>query len=369
MKNFTYFILAGLFTLILPDINAQTTRPVYPGTTKPVRVAPTDRITSPPSRCGTMEALEAYFRANPEARAIAERNANVFAPETTQGQNQRTQTVITIPVVFHIVASAARQAQVTDADVLWQLNALNQDYSGANADSTNGTGFYPVRAYNGYCQIRYCLAQRNALDLPSNGIDRVVSTLTTAQNCGNTNLIKHASSGGADAWDPTRFFNVWVGEFNTCLLGIATFPGTGPANEQGVDIDFEGFSNNPAYVHPLFALGRTLAHEAGHYWGLYHIWGDDAGCTNSDFRQLPGTCTLPASLAGTTIDQTVGDTPNQGSETTNCPSGVRTDACTGSAPGINYQNYMDYTQDACYSMFTQKQVDRMQWVLDNCRAS
>jgi hypothetical protein len=38
-------------------------------------------------------------------------------------------------------------------------------------------------------------------------------------------------------------------------------------------------------------------------------------------------------------------------------------------PQVNYQNYMDYTNDACYSMFTLKQVDRMQYVLDNCLAS
>jgi hypothetical protein len=368
LKNFTYLLLAGLFSFILLDSNAQTQRFLDPSSTKPVRTSQSSRILRE-NRCGTMEALEAYFRANPEARAMAERNKNVFAPETPQGQNQRVQVVSTIPVVFHIVGNATRQAQVTDADILWQLNALNQDYAGANADSTNGVGFYPIRAKKDYCVIRYCLAQRNALDLPSNGIERVVSTLNSTQNCGNNNLVKHTSSGGADAWDPTRFLNIWVGEFGLCLLGVATFPGTGAANEQGLIVSYEGFSNNPAYVDPAFALGRTASHELGHYWGLYHIWGDETTCTNSDFRQLPGTCLLPASLAGGATDQAIGDTPNQLGLTSDCPSGVRTDACSAIAPGINYQNYMDYTEDACYSMFTMKQADRMQWVLDNCRAS
>lgn len=321
-----------------------------------------------------MEGLETYLRNHPEQVAMSEAAQRNVPPPTS---NQRVESIVTVPVVFHIVGSAARQAQVTDADVVWQLNKMNEDYSGANADSTNAAyGFYPIRAYNGYCQIRYCLAQRNGLDLPANGIDRVVSTLTGTQNCndvntqGNATLVKHAASGGADAWDPTRFLNIWVGEFGPCLLGIATFPGTGAANEQGVVVSYEGFSNNPAYVDPAFALGRTAVHESGHYWGLLHIWGDESGCTNSDFRQIGGsTCVYPANLGGSATDQSIGDTPNQGAQTTNCPSGARTDACTGSAPGINYQNYMDYTEDACYSMFTLKQVDRMQYTLDNCRAS
>ena len=154
-----------------------------------------------------------------------------------------------------------------------------------------------------------------------------------------------------------------------CLLGIAQFPGTGNANEFGVLLAYEGFSNNPAYVDPSFNLGRTLQHEIGHCFGLYHIWGDESGCTNSDFRQLTGTCVLPASLAGTTTDQAAGDTPNQAGATGGCPSGAVTDACSGVSPGFNYQNYMDYTNDACYSMYTKKQVDRMQWILDNCLAS
>jgi hypothetical protein len=181
-------------------------------------------------------------------------------------------------------------------------------------------------------------------------------------------MLKHTAQGGIDAWDPTRFFNVWVGEVGNCLLGVAQFPGTGSPSEDGVVLAFEGFGNNPAYVDPSFNLGRTLPHEAGHCFGLYHIWGDESGCTNSDFRQLTGSCLLPASLAGGATDQSVGDTPNQAGATGGCPSGVQTDACSGVAPGFNYQNYMDYTNDACYSMFTKKQVDRMQYVLDNCLA-
>ncbi len=320
-----------------------------------------------------MEGLEKYFKLHPEARALAEQNKNRFAP-ASQREIQRAQATVTIPVVFHIVGNATRQSQVTDADVLWQLNKMNEDFSGANPDSSNAVPFYPIRAKKDYSRIRFCLAQRTPGNTQTNGINRVVSSLTETQNCndvnnnGNATLIKHTVSGGADAWDTDKYLNIWVGEFSSCLLGVATFPGTGLAEEQGIVIDFGGFSNNPAYTEPQYASGRTVVHETGHYFGLYHTW-DDAGCSSSDFRQLPGSCLLPAGLAGGTTDQTIGDTPNQDTETTSCPTGVVTDACSSVSPGKNYQNYMDLTEDACYSMFTVKQIDRMQWILDNCRAS
>jgi hypothetical protein len=86
--------------------------------------------------------------------------------------------------------------------------------------------------------------------------------------------------------------------------------------------------------------GKTLTHEIGHYFNLYHIWGDDNGtCSGSD---------------------QVEDTPNQSNSTGTCPTGIVTDRCTPTAPGIMYQNYMDYTSDGCLSMFTKMQVTRME---------
>ncbi|HET9747023.1 MAG TPA: choice-of-anchor J domain-containing protein [Chitinophagaceae bacterium] len=357
MKKFTFLAFTAL--LLLGSSNSfaqQRTQPINP--------------TSERLHCATMEALELYFQQNPAARELAEQNKNRFAPESSN-RTSRTGVVVEIPIVFHIVGNSTRLAQVTDADVLWQLNKLNEDFRGANADSTNATAFYPVRAYRDYCQIQFCLAQRDPNNLPTNGITRTPSTLTGTTLCSgnNYNMLKHTAQGGIDAWDPTRYLNVWVGEVGECLLGIAQFPGAGNADEFGVVLAFDGFGNNPAYVDPSFNLGRTLPHELGHCFGLFHLWGDESGCVNSDFRQLSGSCILPASLAGTTGDQSIGDTPNQAGATAGCPSGVQTDACSGTAPGFMYQNFMDYTNDACYSLFTQKQVDRMQWVLDNCLAS
>jgi hypothetical protein len=315
-------------------------------------------------RCGTMEALELYFQKNSQARAIAEQNKNIRPASNSARENSRTQAIMTIPVVVHLVLPAADMAKVTEADVIWQINKMNEDFSGLNGDSTNAALFYAER---GHSQIRFCLAKQDANGNPTNGIDRVTSSITNFSDVTVSDL-KHASLCGADAWDPTRYFNIWVAK-STELVGIATLPGTGPANEQGIAIALDGFSNNPAYVTPAFNRGRTAVHETGHYLGLYHIW-DEAGCTTSDFRQLSGSCLVAGpDIVGSASDTTVGDTPNQDRATFGCFNGVKVDACRATSPGIQYQNFMDYTDDACYSMFTRLQVKRMEYVLINCRAS
>jgi hypothetical protein len=94
--------------------------------------------------------------------------------------------------------------------------------------------------------------------------------------------------------------------------------------------------------------GRTLTHEAGHYFYLYHIWGDENACAGTDF---------------------VDDTPNQATLTTGCPGGtIVTDGCSPVSPGILYQDYMDYTDDACMALFTRGQVERMETALRDYRA-
>ncbi len=52
--------------------------------------------------------------------------------------------------------------------------------------------------------------------------------------------------------------------------------------------------------------------------------------------------------------------PIQGDYTSGCPSGAKTDACTPTAPGVIYEDYMDYSYDNCLVMFTVDQVARMQ---------
>lgn len=312
-------------------------------------------------KCGSMEVYERFIKENQD-----------LIQRTTQNQQQsvtngtyRTNAIVTIPIVVHIVLPNPNQ--ISNADVQSVLDKWNLDFSGLNADSTNGANFYSVR---GHSNLRFCLAKRTPSGTLTSGIERRSSNI--AFTTGANDPIKSFALGGLDSWNNTQYMNVWVGVNNGGILGYATFPGTATAAQDGLVINSQSFSLNPCYSIPQYNLGRTTLHEIGHYLGLWHLWGDETACVGDDFRQLGGTVQFPTGLfnpagqGNTTSD--VGDTPNQAGATTNCPTGVVTDACATAAPGKMYQNYMDYTGDACYSMFTNKQVARMEWIIDNPRS-
>jgi hypothetical protein len=290
--------------------------------------------------------------------------------------NFRLTTLITVPVVVHIVLQ--NPYMITDADVAKQIQILNESFAGLNADSANiPSQFQSVR---GHSQIQFCLARRTPSGTLSTGIDRRVSSTGSDANA-TTDPIKYTAQGGLDAWDPNQYLNYWVGRDGTGngILGYTQFPSstTDPISSDGVYINYVAWGINSCYVNSPYNKGRTAVHETGHYFGLLHTWGDDVGCQGDDFADLTtagSSCALPtglynpSGLGNTPAD--IGDTPNQGDQSSTCPSTlIKTDSCNKTAPGIMYQDFMDYTNDACLTMFTKKQVERMEWVLSHCRAT
>lgn len=295
--------------------------------------------------CATMNRLENLWQRQPELKTKFTQQLDEFNKTVDQGnyrggaitgQNHgaSVETPYTIPVVFHIVST--NPAAVTDAQILAQLSVLNEDFAGANADSIQIPDYFKPLA--GKSGIRFCLAVRNPDGEPATGINRVTTTKSSFSY--QNDPVKYAASGGADSWDTDLYLNIWICTLSDNLLGYATFPEDGVPQAQGVVIDYRGLPGG-AYVN--YNGGKTLSHEVGHYFNLYHIWGDDDGaCTGSDY---------------------VTDTPNQADASTGCSSGIKTDNCTTSGNGIMYQNYMDYSYDNCLVLFTAQQVTRMEAAL------
>ncbi|GGB80056.1 M43 family zinc metalloprotease [Dyadobacter sediminis] len=294
-------------------------------------------------RCGSMSLLNKRFQERPDLKVLFNqreaRLKQIINARIAAGKSMKTTAEVTIPVVFHVVLT--RQSLVTDEQILAQLDTINKDYAGLNAGAEKiPLYFKPLFGQSG---IRFCLAQRTPDDVPSTGIVRY-TTLKSSFDY-TTNQLKHAESGGADAWDTDRYLNIWITDLSSTTLGYATFPDDGVPDEQGVAIDY---SSLPGGSATGYNQGKTLTHELGHYFSLYHIWGDDNGtCTGTD---------------------EVEDTPNQSNSTSTCRTGIVTDRCTPSAPGIMYQNYMDYTPDACLYMFTKMQVARMEAAYETYRS-
>lgn len=301
-----------------------------------------------PLRCGTELYYEQLFRNNPNLKQQFELNQKLLSRKGITLQAQRIESLSdTIPIAIHVVASSAVQKLVTDAVIQSQIDVLNEDYQGRNADSIRiPAAFKPLY---GKSRLVFQLAKTNPYGEPTNGISRKITNNTYNSNTADN--AKFGYSGGEDAWNPAQYLNIWIVSFGESgLLGISVFPGDPrPLTYHGFVCDYRAFGRGAPYLDSLYNKGRTTTHEIGHFFNLQHIWGDDGGsCTGTDF---PG-------------DSLHDDTPNQANAVYGNPDPkgtgvVVTDACSPIAPGIMYQNYMGYCDDSVMVLFTNGQQYRM----------
>ncbi len=315
----------------------------------PQLVAQQDRI-----RCGTMEYLEKQKKADPtlEARMnLQEEHLQKFITSMKWSESKSlnkgkpvkpppppppppTIQSITIPVVVHVIYDPSIPAQnISVQRIVGQIDITNSDYAGLNPHSM-GSFLSTLKANT---QIQFCLAKRAPNGAPTNGIEYRTTTLTDFPP---DNSVKHFSTGGLDAWDPTRYLNIWVCNLQT-YAGYAQFPTTGLNATYGVVVAYSCFGfTDPTTIYR--GGGACTTHEIGHCLNLRHIWGDDGtACTGTDY------CDDTPNQAGSTLSWTI-------------ISGEVTDACSPVTPGIMYQNFMDYTRDIAQANFTPDQTLRMQ---------
>ena len=207
---------------------------------------------------------------------------------------------VTVPVYVHVMAAADGTGDVSDKQIRDQVAVLNTTFGGGESTAAADLG------------ITFTLA----------GTDRFYNDAW--HNDQNSNQYRKATrQGGADA------LNIWLVEFN--YLGIATFPWD-YSNQGGIDGIRVLWSSLPGGTERNYNLGETATHEAGHWFGLFHVF--QGGCKDGD---------------------EVADTPAQSIATNGCPEGQ--DSCAGG--GLDsIHNYMDYSYDSCYDQFTPGQAAR-----------
>jgi hypothetical protein len=279
--------------------------------------------------------------------------------------------VLTIPVVFHVVHNTAEQ-NLPDSVLLSQLQILNEDFRRQNADAVDTRDiFMPVAADT---EIEFRLATIDPNGNPTNGITRTHTTRTgfTLNIFSNDNTldeVKRSADGGKDAWDPTRYLNIWICNITPTFLGQVmgmAYPPSGlhnwPTGQEAPQVQVDGVvvhyptvgANNPQHMADNVAynnLGRTMVHEVGHYLGLRHIWGDE---------MFADPCSE---------DDGIDDTPRSGGADNNACN-LNANTCGAGQPDDlpdMIENYMEYTRDNCYNMFTNGQKEHMRWVLQNRR--
>ncbi len=262
--------------------------------------------------------LDQYIQNNQSALNIAAKTSN-----------------ITIPVVIHILYNTAAQ-NISDAQATSQFAVLNNDFQGLNTDRINTPSTFTNVL--GSAGITFCLAQRDPSGNPTTGI---IHKSTTTTSFTTDNKIKSSATGGDDAWDVTKYVNIWVGNISGGILGYGEFPTGTLSNTYGLVLNY--VCTGVTATGAPYNLGRTGTHEFGHCFNLAHIWGDEAACAADD---------------GLT------DTPQQKDKNFGVPTFPQGTAAAGgccSAASVSsmYMNYMDYTDDAAMYMFTQQQCARM----------
>jgi len=296
----------------------------------------------PPRRrsCGTMDVHRRLLSESAEYRAARAAIENATLQRVALAPEARFAGVARIPVVVHVVWNTAAQ-NISDAQVTSQIDVLNRDFRATNPDvSTVPSVFSGLVADS---RIEYFLATIDPSGNPTNGITR---TSTSTVSFSDDDAVKSAATGGADPWPADHYLNIWVCQLGGGLLGYAQFPG-GPAQTDGVVILHTGFGTTGTATAP-FDLGRTVTHEIGHYFNLFHIWGDDGtGCAGSD---------------------QVDDTPNQAGPNFGVPTFPHV-SCGNGPNGDLFMDYMDYVDDAAMVMFTHGQAARMEACIDTVRSS
>ncbi len=311
-----------------------------------------------PDKCGFVYTMN-QARNNGFNDARYEQELGLLINQRRQMNNFLPPSVIyTIPVIFHISydgnteSSTGTGANISQLQINAQIEQLNRDF----ADLSGSV--YGVAEDMG---VRFVAARvdpsGNLLCEP--GIERInwrsrtgwldPSTLGSTSSVSNhySTIVKPQS-----IWNPYQYLNIWLGNFSASgLLGYATFPGlsTLPGlNDAETDLTAGivvlsgtvGSQILPGTAIP-YHTGRTMTHELGHFFGLRHITGD-ASCG----------------------DDYCGDTPPQSALTSGCPAAGTLNNCTPSVPKM-FENYMDYSSDACLNTFTLNQSERCQVVMLN----
>ncbi len=277
--------------------------------------------------CSAPEILENLLKSDPEMQQrmeAIERRTQEFVQRTPSVTER---TVINIPIVVHVVYNSVAE-NISDAQVQSQIDVLNKDFRKLNAEAASiPAAFLNIAAD---VEINFCLAKVTPSGTPTNGIDRYQTAKTSWSS---NDDMKRPTKDGAASWDGTRYLNIWVCNLGSGSLGYSSFPGS-PLSTDGVVIDYRYFGT--INTRAPFHLGRTTTHEVGHWMNLFHIWGD--------------------TRCG---DDHVDDTPLHHGANFGCPSYPAYNSTCGDNIVEMPMNFMDYTNDACMSMFTLGQKARM----------
>ncbi|MBT8229830.1 MAG: hypothetical protein KJO50_06175, partial [Bacteroidia bacterium] len=309
-------------------------------------------------RCGnTMEAQEKMMEQNPsykkhvlrwqkKIKPIIERRRTNKNPGCSNGP-------ILVPIAVHFdngIVPASEEACVLTI-VEDQIAELNNELAGLDQDAGTINNFLSCFGTGilGDACLEFCLA---SLNHPS-GYGLVDGD--PAVTFGQVSFSIPAGNNTPVNSDWDDYVNVYVDNLPGGLLGVANgIPGL--FNGDGVLVDHCVFGtgnitcsgvpttgSSSCSGFSLYDEGETLAHEIGHYMGLYHIWGDNFNCSGTQ--------------------DMISDTPDMSDNYSGYTACTNDNSCSDLPVTCGtedmYMNFMSYASDGCMYMFTSDQSDVM----------
>jgi len=277
-------------------------------------------------RCGATD-YQAQLMNDPEyAAQHAQKlvNYNLYVKNKPADSKMDCDEILYLPVAVHFQNVTINMACAIDM-ALSQIDRLNADFAGTNADIDTWNALRPVvwpGIQNKESCIQFCLATLN--HPASSGLNDDQFAITINQTTGSSD----------PAW--AGYVNFFVRPMDN-PLGFSPLGGTG--NGDGVTcglIYFGEVSCGGNTISTTYNMGRTITHEVGHYLLLDHPF-NATGCADD-------------------INDFVDDTPNTDQETFGCPA----DEFINCTEPVLWPSYMDYCDDQCMFMFSAGQVDRME---------
>ncbi len=293
--------------------------------------------------------------------------------------NNSSKETINIPVVVHIIHKSTytqigQGNNISNEQIADALRILNEDYSKTNPEFPNPPRNTFVN-YAGTANMKFCLATIDPNGNPTNGITRTPTTKNSFDADTESNDMKQNSTSGIDAWDPSKYLNIWVCNLTNSggggmTLGYAYLPGLPSWNawKDGLVIDFQYFGTIDGASSN--SDGRTATHEIGHYLGLNHTFSEsnwpnytcldaqgNAQCCDRDEGNVDDTPATDGIYWGSVNSSTNNNTCND----MQYPNTFTTDVLDMD------ENFMAYSTNSW--MFTIDQVNVMNATLNGYRSS
>ena len=236
-------------------------------------------------RCGTDVMNNRARSRNPflvQAQDNYERLMMEEMIEWRSNRNGEPEAVLVIPVVFHILHMEGPE-NISDAQILDQMEILNTDYNRLNGDTIEVVSGFDTIIAN--VKLEFRLATKDFLGNCTNGIERIRTIETYVGDNGSK----------LNQWPRERYLNVWtVANMENGVAGYSQYPSSVIDGQSALA---DGVIIRHNYIGSIGTSSstnsRALTHEVGHYLDLAHPWGstNDPGveCGDDGVNDTPVT--------------------------------------------------------------------------------